>query len=254
MNAPEVRYMYVAWRRPDRLIVPIGRLGERIVSDDREYEFDYLKRAEMEEDFRPLPGLPDLHCSYTSPTLFSVFANRLMPTNRPDYAEFIGQLNLHDDAQPFEILERSEGTRATDRIEVFPTPVRSPAGDLTTTFFARAIRHVSGASEAVESLRVGDELQLVVREPTNEVNSLALMLNTRTGQQVGYAPDYLLPMLHDLEDENRVAPQVTVEHMNSPTAPPHLRLLCRLTAAWPDGFQPFSDAEFMPLVEQPVGA
>lgn len=254
MNAPRVRYMYVAWRRPDRLIVPIGRLGERVMADDeREYEFDYLKRAEMEEDFRPLPGLPELHRSYSSPTLFSVFANRVMPTSRPDYAEFMEQLNLQDDAEPFEILERSEGTRATDRIEVFPTPVRSPNGHLTTTFFARAIRHVPGASEAVESLRVGDELQLV-REPNNDVNPLARMLNTRTGDQVGYAPDYLLPMLHDLEDENGVAPRVTVEHLNPPTAPPHLRLLCRLTATWPEGFQPFSGAEFMPLVEQPVGA
>jgi hypothetical protein len=252
MPTPVNRSMYVAWRRPDRLIVPIGRLTERVDGSVREYRFDYLKRAQTEAEFRPLPGFPDLHRSYSSPTLFSVFANRVMLTNRPDYAEFIEQLNLEDDAQPFEVLQRSEGTRATDRIEVFPTPIESPSGDLTTTFFARAIRHVEGASEQVDSLSVGDELRLV-SEPDNPANPLAVMLNTRTGERVGYVPDYLLTLIHDLGDENGETPQVAVEHINPDTTPPHLRLLCRLTAAWPDGLQPFGGAEFLPLVDQSVG-
>jgi hypothetical protein len=244
--------MYVAWRRPDRLIVPIGRLSERVDANEREYRFGYLKRAETEVDFRPLPGLPDLHRSYTSPTLFPVFANRVMLSNRPDYSEFIEQLNLDDDAQPFEILQRSEGTRATDRIEVFPTPIPLPTGDLTTTFFARAIRHVEGASEAVESLEVGDELRLVA-EPDNRVNPFAVILNTRTGACVGYAPDYLLAMIHDLDEANGEPPIVTVEHINPPSTPPHLRMLCRLTATWPLGFEPFSGPGFLLLVGEPVG-
>jgi hypothetical protein len=40
---------------------------------------------------------------------------------------------------------------------------------------------------------------------------------------------------------------VVVEHVNDATVPAHMRLLCRLTAPWPDGYVPFSDASFQTL-------
>lgn len=241
------RHLYVAWRRPDALIVPVGRLTQQSGPDGSTvFRFAYLKGAERNEEFPGLPGLVDLHHVHESTALFPVFANRLMPRDRADYGSYVEQLDLSVEADPFEVLGRSEGVRATDRIEVFPGAEVTPDGRLCTLFFARGIRHLEGASEAVESLQVGDELVLVP-EPTNPVNSRAMLLNTRTGAGVGWTPDYLLDLLHELEDLNSEAPTITVEHVNPASVAPHLRLLCRVAARWPAGYEPFTGPDFQPL-------
>lgn len=246
MSADRVRRLFVAWRRPDGLIVPIGCLTQRLSSGGTVFRFEYLKRAEGEPDFPRLPGFNNLHRAYEATSLFAVFANRVMPRERADYGAFVEQLDLSTEADPFEVLGRSEGVKTTDRIEVFPAPERSGAGDLTTLFFARGIRHLTDASAAVEGLREGDQLTL---EPQrhNDVNPHAMLLNTRTGDSVGWAPDYLLDLLHELEALNGAPPTITVEHVNPPSVAPHLRLLCRATAAWPSGYQPFSGPQFHSL-------
>jgi hypothetical protein len=248
MTAGPERRLYVAWRRPDGLTLPVGVLSR--VSDDagRRFRFVYLKRAEGLDGFELLPGLPDLHRLYDEQSLFPVFANRVMPRERSDYASFIEQLDLTGEADPFEVLARSEGVRSTDRIEVFPCPRRDDNRALTTLFFARGIRHVPEASAAVEQLSRGDELALV-DDSGNDVNPRAFLLNTQTGEQVGWAPDYLVETIHDLRELNGESPTVHVEHVNPPTVAPHLRLLCRLSAVWPHGFEPFSGPEFQPIVE-----
>jgi len=246
MSPSADRRLFVAWRRPDRLIVPVGLLTQRMSSHGREFGFVYLKGAEINEEFPGLPGLGDLHRHYTSPVLFPVFANRVMPRERADYGSFVEQLDLSIEADPFEVLGRSEGVRTTDRIEVFPDAERTAAGELSTRFFARGIRHRSGASEAVGQLCVGDELVLV-DEPENEVNARALLLHTRTGQCVGWAPDYLLDLLHDLREINGEPSPITVEHVNPPSVAAHLRLLCRVVAPWPASYEPFTGPDFYPL-------
>jgi hypothetical protein len=62
-----------------------------------------------------------------------------------------------------------------------------------------------------------------------------MLINTRTGESVGYAPDYLLDMIHDLLDYSRAGARVAAEHVNPASSAPHMRLLCRLTAPWPAG-------------------
>lgn len=246
MTNEQERQLFVAWRRPDSLIVPVGRLTQCPTEQGQMFRFVYLKLAERQEDFAPLPGFPRLYEPYESSTLFPVFANRLMPRDRPDYGHFLEQLDLSVEADPFEVLARSEGVRATDRIEVFPAPFRSDGDVLSTLFFARGIRHLDGAGEAVEGVAPGDELSLE-REPDNPVNERAILLNTRTGRCVGWAPDYLLDLLHELRDLNGSWPTITAEHVNGARTPPHLRLLCRLRASWPAGYEPFSGPDFQPL-------
>ena len=115
-----------------------------------------------------------------------------------------------------------------------------------TLFFARGIRHLAGATSALEQVCVGDELSLE-REPTNPVNNRAVLMNTRTGERVGWAPDYMLDLLYELHQLNGTWPTITVEHVNDARTPPHLRLLCRLTAPGPAGYQPFSGPDFHSL-------
>jgi hypothetical protein len=240
--------LYVAWRRPDGLIVPVGVLTQTANETGSAFRFVYLKMAERQDDFDPLPGLIDLHRAYEARSLFPVFANRVMPRERPDYGSFVEQLDLTLETDPFEVLARSEGVRTTDRIEVFPYPHRTDGGALTTLFFARGIRHLDGASEAVDQLCDGDELTLA-EEPDNKINPRAMLLSTATGEQVGWAPDYLLETIHQLRELNEELPSVIVEHVNPSTVASHLRLLCRLSAPWPLGFEPLSGPEFQPIVD-----
>ncbi|MFT3851305.1 MAG: hypothetical protein QM733_00970 [Ilumatobacteraceae bacterium] len=54
---------------------------------------------------------------YDSNVLFPVLSNWLMPRDRPDYGRLVEQLDLTTQADPFEVLARCEGIRATDRVE-----------------------------------------------------------------------------------------------------------------------------------------
>lgn len=238
--------LYAAWRNPDGLIRPVGVLTQQETSGGRLYRFVYLKAAEQFSGFESLPGLPELRRVYESETLFPVFRNRLMPRSRPDYGDFVQRLALDTETDPFEVLIRSEGWRATDRIEVFAHPEREADGALTTLFFVRGVRHLDGASEAVSVVRVGDTLELA-DEPGNPVNPRAILVNSRTGQQVGWVPDCLLDMVHELRSRTDV--QITAEHVNPDTSPPHMRLLCWLRAPWPEGYEPFSEPEYTPIVK-----
>ena len=244
------RRLYATWRHPEGLIRPVGILTRR-VSDQPDggvsYRFVYVKAAEQLDGFRHLPGLPDLHKVYDSSELFPVFQNRQMPRQRPDYAEYVSELDLDLGADPFAVLARSEGWRATDRIEVFSYPECTPEGDLKALFFARGIRHLSGAGDAVSHVRPGDLLRLVA-DPSNDVNPQAILMSNRTDERVGWVPDYLVDMIHELRESFGIDVEVTAEHVNPETTPPHMRLLCRLRAPWPDGYEPLSAPEFQPIV------
>lgn len=131
------RHLFVSWRDPEvGSIHPIGRLVRRTTEDGESYSFAYLKNAERLERFEPLPGLPDLHQRYDSHVLFPVFANRVMPRSRPDYDLLASRADLTGDADPFEVLARSGGRRATDRIEVFAGPERTATGESKLLFLS----------------------------------------------------------------------------------------------------------------------
>jgi hypothetical protein len=247
-SVPE-RALFVSWRDPKHgSIHPIGRLVRRVGPDGPLYSFAYLKLAERLEGFEPLPGLPDLHRRYDKDRLFPVFANRIMPRTRPDFDLLAANVDLPGGADPFEVLARTGGRRATDRIEVFAGPERTEGGESCVLFFARGIRHVEGAAAAVASLRAGDRLALI-DDPTNVYNPRAVLLRIPDGRQVGWVPDYLIDYIHELRDLNGADPVVVVEHVNDDTVAPHMRLLCRLSAPWPANYVPFSGPDFQTLVD-----
>jgi hypothetical protein len=108
----------------------------------------------------------------------------------------------------------------------------------SSLFFVRGIRHL-GAPDAVERLSTGQSLA-IVDDPDKPVNGLALLLAGDGQEQTGWVSDYLVEHFHDLGDLNGADPAVTVEHINGPDIAPHMRVLCRVTASWPDGFQSLS--------------
>ena len=92
----------------------------------------------------------------------------------------------------------------------------------------------------------------------NDFNPRAVLLATSWGAttgptpRVGWVPEYLLDTVHELRQlVGAMAVVVSAEHVNPPRVVSHMRLLCRLlcrlTAPWPKGYQPMSDGEFEPI-------
>jgi hypothetical protein len=236
------RRLFVSWRDSGGRVGPIGRLARHRSEAGGSYSFTYLRTAAQLSGFEPLPGLPVLHERYESRHLFPVFANRVMPPSRPEFGALAARVDLPGEVDPFEVLARSGGRRATDRIGVFSGPERTADGSSCVLYFAQA----DGGSMAVNGLRPGDKLSLV-DEPRTERTHLALAIETSGGRQVGWLPDYLCAHVHEMRELDGEEPLSRVVRVNSSDAPSHHRLLCRTIAPWPDGYAPFSGLDFRSL-------
>jgi hypothetical protein len=255
-----MKILFLAWQDPQsRAWFPVGRLSY----DGRIYQFVYTRGAlvaEQQAGFQPLQTFPGLEEVYESDALFPLFSNRLLGRTRPDYEEFAAWLNVpqHED-DPLVLLARSGGRRVTDELEVFPSAERDESGDYHIHFFAHGLRHLPAASVGrINDLNPGEKL-LLLHDYQNPRDRLAVVL--RTGDPdpflVGYCPRYLLSDTLELlrNDPDRV--QIAVERVNLPPAPLQLRLLCNMTARWPNGFIPYSGDDYRPIAigaEVTIGA
>src|SRR5680860_269884 len=85
-EAPQARDLLVLWQHPTtREIVPIGRF----MREGDVYTFSYTRAVVDIADFRPLPGLGDLNRRYESTRFPAIFDQRVMETDRPDFAEYM---------------------------------------------------------------------------------------------------------------------------------------------------------------------
>jgi hypothetical protein len=177
MRAPEARpatgtpsQFLVLWQHSEtRTFHRIGLLDR----SDWGYRFGYEPQVRQVAGFDPLVNFPDLDRVYESVDLFPVFANRVMTTRRDGYADYVSALGLGPTPEPFEVLARTLGARATDRIQVLPLPEVSPEGRLQLVFLVHGIRHVDPTGVRVAGLHAGDPL-FVAAEDDNPVNLLCL--------------------------------------------------------------------------------
>lgn len=258
-HASIARRLAVAWQHPDsRLISPVAMLE----FDGGTYHFFYIANAVTVEGFQPLLGFSDLHRVYSSSHLFPLFAQRVMDPRRPDHARYVHRLGLPDDASPWEQMTRSGGRREGDLLQLFPEPDVREDGSVVCSFLVHGIRHIPDSSavdghgdivtaEALEvrlaSLEVGETLRLI-REPSNPVNQRAVLTATHENVPLGWVPDLLLDDLYEFSDGNPEGVEVTVQQINGSDAPPHLRLLARLTGRPTRTYQPFAGPSWERLV------
>ncbi len=246
--------LFLAWQDPiSRSWFPIGRL----TFDGKSYQFVYtqgVKEATVKCAFKPLSSFPRLNEIYTSTHLFPVFSNRLMSRSRPDYQNFIQQLNIPDsENNPIAILARSGGERETDTLTVFPYPEPDEQGRYHLYFLSHGLRHLpSSAIERINQLQVRERLWLA-HEIQNPYDSCALTLNTEDHHIVGYCPRFLLAEVFVLLRQNSSI-EVRVEQVNQPPTPLQFRLLCSMTAVCKDDFRPFSSSQYQPLIDQIVAS
>ena len=238
--------LIVNWQSEEtREFVPVGELLVTRADGAMHFEFGYLEGARhaRERGFQPFLAFSSLDKRYRSDDLFAFFRNRVMPATREDYLDYVTELGLElANADVVELLGRSGGRRETDRVETVLAPQHDPATNAyTTRFLVRGVRHVTGAEAVLTGVRAGQRLEVEL-DRFNPVNRRARRLSVE-GQPIGFVPDYLVGDIDDLERAGS-APVFEVERVNPPPKPVHYRALVRLTAPWPDGFQPLSGRAF----------
>lgn len=234
-----MKILYLAWRDPkSRGWFPVGRLS----FDGKVYRFVYTRGVKQSPNFIPFARMEDLTTIYESDELFPVFANRLLSKKRPEYQAFLHWLNTQPgEDDPLTLLAYGSGIRETDLLALFPCPERGADNKYRVQFFSHGLRYLlPEAIPRIHALSSGERLYLMP-DPQNKHDPEAVALRTdEPVTLVGYCPRYLagdfLLLLRESGTENT---KVIVEKVNQ-EAPIQLRLLCTLTADWPENFRPCS--------------
>ncbi len=238
--------LFVAWR-PEQASSgwrPVGRL----VHDGGLYRFCYTQGA-RQPDFRPFSGMDSLEQVYESEELFPIFKNRLLPKSRPEYDDYLRWSGFDPDnpPEPIVVLGVTEGIRQTDAVEVFPCPAPNADGCYLNKFFLHGIRWIGAdALERINQLEPDDVLSFEPEEG-NQSDPFAVKVCTDPGFAIGYVPRYLArDVRHLILNCDVTFLELKVGRVNR-DAPLQNRLLCRMNACWPEGFQPCSGEEFLPI-------
>ena len=228
---------------------PIGRLD--VLHDPRSYRFRYTqgaRRAHESAGFEPLLDFPELTRNYESSDLFPLFRNRVISSERRDFADYLRMLDLPQTAEPAEILGVGGGNRATDNFEVFPKIERRDDGSFRCRFFLHGSRYVSAASVArTDQLQVGEQLYITL-ELTNPVGGVAVQIQTTDYYVIGWAPRYLVGGLVQAMAHAPGKYAAKVARINPSPAPSKQRLLVELSGSWP-AYEPMASGDFEPLVQ-----
>lgn len=241
-----MKALFVAWRSGEEAEWgPVGRLE----FDGKLYRFCYVRGARTLSGFRPFPGMDDLEQVYESEELFPLFANRLLSKARREYDDFLrwGGFDPNNPPDPIAILGVTEGIRQTDAIEVFPCPIPDMEGCYLNKFFLHGIRWMGPAAIDRISRLNPEEVLFVEPDVQNLADPNAVGVFTPDGAKIGYVPRYFA---HDvrklLSGCGGDFIDLFVERVNL-DAPLQHRVLCRIHACWPDGFEPCSGDAFAPI-------
>lgn len=241
---PGSRCLFVETEFRDGVVRPVGRLTvAEVQAGARSYEFVYLGGAGASAGFEPFPAFPDLDRVYRSHTLFPFFANRLMGARRSDYAQYLVGLNLGSDADDFDVLARSGGPRATDRIELFQAPTRDSDGFATCTFFVSQLRAIASSVLATDDWQPGEQL-VVERDQAHE----RVTISRHGGASLGFVPSFAARYVDGALascDANTIS--LTVKHVDRSAAGQPVRLLVEFRCCWTDAEWPFGHRDFMPI-------
>lgn len=235
--------LIVAWRNPKtRAWIPVGSLKY----EDNKYFFHYTNGAKSTE-FIPFGKLEDKNEVYESDTLFPIFLNRLLSKSRPEYEDYLNWLDIEiEKNNPLLELSRSRGIRATDELQLFPLPEKNQDGNYEVLFFSHGISHMSDSyTKRISTLHENEKL-LILQDVQNEYDKNALLLRTKSDpvELLGYCPAFFVKdfqKIMKINGNSNVTVQVKKINYDAPL---QLKLLCKFTAKWPDGFISFDSAAF----------
>lgn len=241
-----MKRLYVASQNElSREWVPVAEL--RQLSDG--YELRYTRGAQRLPGFSGISRMQGLDKVYYSKTLFPFFSNRLIPKSRPEYASFMRWLGLDSmPSSPMEMLALTGGVRATDGYELVAPP-RTSGGKLELDFFPRGLRYLPPPALVLALETPEGEEVVLMKDVQNKQDAGAIAIRSENPYALllGYVPRYYCLGLNRLLD----SPDVRLTgrlHRVSPDAPLDMKVLIRLSATIPDGFELLSEVEdFLPL-------
>lgn len=241
-----MRTLFLAWQAPsDRAWFPVGRLDADTEHSD--YHFCYTRGADEARrvGFHPIASFPSLTASYHSSELFPMFRNRVLASQRRDFASYLDSLAL-ETADPIEILAVSGGERQTDSFEVFPKIVKAADGSFSCRFFLHGLRHVSEAAQRRAQQLVAGESLGVSLELNNPKYRQAIQLTSQDYEFIGWTPRYLVrDLLKAISRTHDITARVV--RVNADTVPPNRRVLVELQGVLPVDYEPMADDIFLPM-------
>lgn len=249
--------LYVAWQDPESSAwFPVGR----VEFDGELYSFCYTQGVEQAKATKNFPGLPqfvDPYRPYHSVELFPFLHNRVISRKRGDYAEHLLRMGfdpgeLAHSVHAFDVLERSNGRRLTDRFEVFAPP-QIKDGIATFVFFTRGLR-----------FRPIDVQQRWEQEPPrkplsarvdtkNDADENAVMLYSADDTPIGYVPRYYSAAVCTLIADGNV-PSIKLLRHNPLPAPVQERILVQLELAIPKDWEFGTESQFKTLTHSSENA
>lgn len=245
MDGAGVRDLLVLWQHPEtREIVPIGRFSHH----GDTYSFAYTRAAASIPDFRPLPGLAELHQRYESSSLPAVFGQRVMDRDRPDFDGYARTLGLDPTrATPWEQIVQSGGRRAGDTLQFMPAPMLVD-GRALARFLVNGVRHIPEVPHTVggRAIHVTPEQQeealqgvtggasVLIEAEDDNPRDVDACLVTVHGVPVGWVPRALSTSVRELLTAGPLP--ATVLRVAESGTPPHVRLVLDLDVPAPPGF------------------
>lgn len=241
--------LFLAWQdEKSRQWFPVGMLDADV--ERSFYRFRYTggaERAKEEVEFPLLTEFPELHKDYQSSKLFPLFQNRVMNKARPDFAEYLHNLDLSEGADPIEILSVNGGSRVTDSYEVFPKLVKDDKGSYTCRFFLHGWQHTNPSAQVrIDLLQEGEKLYVAL-ELTNPKTGLGVQIQTKDYNMIGWAPRYLVKdLVAAIAKFTEYSARVV--QVNPQPAPSRQRVLIEMKGNL-NGYEPMRSEDFLPLVE-----
>jgi hypothetical protein len=157
--------------------------------------------AAKRHGFALFPAFPEQlpeSAPYEARYLFATFADRIPSPQRADAASMLASWGVAHPDDQFEILAKSGGLRATDRIELAEYRTSDHLLDEPLEFRVAGTKYVP--TEMRAALAPGIELRLE-REPKNQFDAAATIIaTTNDGKRAGYVPRQYSAMISKLLD------------------------------------------------------
>ena len=243
-----MKKLFIAWKdEQEHKWLTVARLSYIKDTDTSNYIFCYTRGAKESKNFVPFGRFVNLERVYKSNTLFPLFENRILKSNRPEFKDLLTWLDLDQSSyDPLDILALTEGKRATDSLEIFPCPDVKD-GKLSINFFSHGLSHINNWSEAnMMSLQPGSRVYLCP-DPQNFKDANAILLRSDDPITfVGYCPRYLAKFFNGILKTNLNSVEIVVKKINL-NAPNSYKVLCSMSV---DGYKNLdlsSDAQFLPI-------
>jgi hypothetical protein len=197
-----VDHLFMIWSAPSdggRHIV--GHLVRQRVGSTFQFWYERDLSAAFAKGFTLLPAFPEHRrndAPYEARYLFATFADRIPSVQRTDAARMLASWGVEHPDDQFEILAKSGGLRATDRIELaeyraVDDPLIEPL-----EFRVAGMKYVPFDSRG--TLTVGTTLSFE-REPSNPHDpSATIVARTADGLRAGYVPRQYSAMIASLLD------------------------------------------------------